>query len=194
MVDRFASSPPHIRLQNVARVLSASLNEKECVMKRISALAFAAAMTIALVPSDADAQRGGRGGGGGMGGGGGIGGMGGAGIGGMGGGGNWAGGMGGGNWGGMGGGGNWAGGMGGGNWGGMGGGGNWAGGGGNWQGGGWGRPGWGWGAAAGAAALGAATYPWGYGYDSYASETDPCLQQRTVRRGGAYRNVWVRVC
>jgi hypothetical protein len=56
-------------------------------MKRILALAFAAAMTIALVPTDVDA-RGGRGGGGGMGGGG-FGGMGGGGIGGMGGGGNW---------------------------------------------------------------------------------------------------------
>lgn len=131
-------------------------------MKRILALVFAAGLIAALVPTDADAQRGGRGGGGGMGGGG-IGGMGGGFPGGMGGGGNWAG------------------------MGGMGGGGNWAGGGGNW------RPGWGWGAAAaGAAALGAATYPWGY--DSYASETDPCMQQRTVRRGGAYRTVWVNVC
>jgi hypothetical protein len=144
-------------------------------MKRILALAFAAGMIVALAPTDADAQR--RGGGG-MGGGSFAGGMGG-------------GGMGGGFPGGMGGGGNWAGGMGG-----MGGG-NWAGGGGrHWHGGNW-RPGWG-AAAAGAAALGAATYPWGYGYDNYggayASETDPCLQQRTVIRSGAYRTVWVNVC
>jgi hypothetical protein len=143
-------------------------------MKRILALAFAATLITALVPTDVDARGGRGGGGGGMGGGGG--GMGGGGIGGMGGGGNWAGGMGGGNWGGM--------------------GGNWAGGGGNWQGGNW-RPGWrpgyGWGAAAiGAGA--ASAYPWGYDpYGSYAAD-DSCLQQRTVRRGGAYRTVWVNVC
>jgi hypothetical protein len=154
--------------------------QQESVMKRILALAFAAGMIVALAPTDADAQRGGRGGGGGgMGGGGFAGGMGGGGF---------AGGMGGGGFpGGMGGGGQWA--------GGMGGGGQWAGGGRNWRGNNW-RPGWGWGA--GAAALGAATYPWGYGgyegYGAYASEDDSCMQQRTVRRGGVYRTIWVNVC
>ena len=61
------------------------------------------------------------------------------------------------------------------------------------------RPGWGWGAAG----IAAASYPWwgsGYGYDDYAygaygyADTDPCLQERTVRRGGVYRTVLVRVC
>jgi hypothetical protein len=173
VVEWFASSSAYVLRAKSCPVLQ---HQQESGMKQILALTFAAGMILALAPTDADAQR--RGGGGGMGGGG-IGGMGGGGIGGMGGGGFP---------GGMGGGGNWAG------MGGMGGGGNWAGGGGNWHGGNW-RPGWGWGAAAGAAALGAATYPWGgYGYDSYASETDPCLQQRNVRRGGEWRTVLVRVC
>jgi hypothetical protein len=168
VVERFASSSAYASAAKSSAAAFVELHQ-EGIMKRILALVFAAGMIVALAPTDADAQRGGRGGGG-MGGG------------------TFAGGMGGGGFpGGMGGGGNWAG-MGGGGMGGMGGmGGGWAGGG-NW------RPGWGWGAAGAAAALGAATYPWGYGYDTYASETDPCLQQRTVRRGGAYRTVWVNVC